>query len=52
MAITHEHLAVILFIFAIVAVAFGMLLALFLLFRDQQLGTNKPAKRFLVSNWK
>jgi hypothetical protein len=48
----QEHLAVILFVVAIVGIAFGVLLALFLLFRDQQQGTTMPAKRFLLPNWK
>jgi hypothetical protein len=52
MAITQEHLAAILFVVAMVGIALGMLLALFLLFRDEQLGMKKPAKSFLLSNWK
>ena len=36
MAITQEHLAPILFVVAMVGIALGMLLALFLLFRDEQ----------------
>jgi hypothetical protein len=52
MAITQEHLAVIPFVVAIVGLAFGMLVTLFLLFRNQQQGTKKPTKRFLLSNWK
>jgi hypothetical protein len=39
-------------IFAIVARCFGMLFAFFLLFRNQQQGIKKLAKRFLLSNWK
>ena len=31
---------------------FDVLVALFPQFRDQQRGTTKPAKRFLLSNWK
>jgi hypothetical protein len=42
MAITPEHLAIILFTVAIVGIA-CMLVALFLLFRNQQQGTKKPA---------
>jgi hypothetical protein len=34
MANAQEHLAVILFVVAIVAIAFGVAVALFLLFRD------------------
>jgi flagellar basal body-associated protein FliL len=52
MTVTKEHLVVILFFVAIVGVALGMLVALFLLFRNQQQGAKKPAKRFLLSNWK
>jgi hypothetical protein len=52
MAITQEHLAAILFVVAMVGIALGMLLALFLLFRDEQQGIKKPAKNFLLSNWK
>jgi hypothetical protein len=51
--VAQEHLAVILFIVAIVEVVFGVLVALLLLFRDQQQGTRKKtAKRFLLSNGK
>ena len=49
MAITQEHLAAILFVVAMVGIALGMLLALFLLFRDEQQGMKKPAKSFLLS---
>ena len=52
MAMTQQHFAVILFVVAIVAIAFGVLGALFLVFRDQQQGTKKPAKCFLLSNRK
>jgi len=52
MAITQEHLAAILFVVAMVGIALGMLLALFLLFRDEQQGMKKPTKRFLLSTWK
>jgi ABC-type polysaccharide/polyol phosphate export permease len=45
-------LAAILFVVAMVGIALGMLLALFLLFRDEQQGMKKPAKSFLLSNWK
>jgi hypothetical protein len=34
---------------AMVGIALGMLLALFLLFRDEQQGMKKPAKSFLLS---
>ena len=51
-AITQEHLAAILFVVAMVGIALAMLLALFLLFRDEQQGMKKPAKSFLLSNWK
>ena len=44
MVITQEHLAAILFVVAMVGIALGMLLALFLLFRDEQQGMKKPAK--------
>ena len=50
--IGQEHLAVILFVMAILGVAFGMLVALFLLFRNQHRDTSKGPKRFLLSNWK
>jgi hypothetical protein len=52
MAITQEHLAAILFVVAMVGIALAMPLALFLLFRDEQQGMKKPAKGFLLSNWK
>ena len=52
MSITREHLAVILFVVAIVGIAFGVLIALFLLFCDEQRGVRKPAKQFVFSNWK
>ena len=52
MAITQEHLAAILFVVAMVGIALGMLLALFLLFRDEQQGMKKSAKSFLLSNRK
>ena len=52
MVITQEHLAAILFVVAMVGIALGTLLALFLLFRDEQQGMKKPAKSFLLSNWK
>jgi hypothetical protein len=53
MPITHEHLALVLFIVAIVGIAFGMLVALLLLFRDEQRGVKpsthvgKPLWRFI-----
>ena len=47
-----ERLAAILFVVAMMGIAFGMLLAVFLLFRDKQQGMKKPAKSFLLSNWK
>ena len=40
------------FIVAIVGLAVGILIAPFLLFRNQQQGAKKPAKRFLLSSWK
>jgi hypothetical protein len=52
MTVMKEHLVVILFVVAIIGIAFDMLVALFLLFRDQQQSTKKPAKRFLLLNWK
>ena len=48
MVITQEHLAAILFVVAMVGIALGMLLALFLLFRDEQQGMKKPTKSFLA----
>jgi hypothetical protein len=38
LAIAREHLAVILFVVAIVGIAFGVLVALFLLFRNERQG--------------
>jgi hypothetical protein len=52
MAIAQEHLVAILFVVAMVGIALGMVLALFLLFRDEQQGTKKPPRSFLLSNWK
>jgi hypothetical protein len=52
MSIGQEDLAGILFVVAIVGIAFGALLNLFLLFRDQHRGMTKTPKRFLLSNWK
>ena len=52
MPIAQEYLAVILFVVAIVGIALVMLLALFLLFRDEPQGMKKTFKRFLLSNWK
>jgi hypothetical protein len=52
MATTQEHLAAILFVVAMVGIALGMLLALVLLFRDEQQGMKETAKSFLLSNWK
>ena len=52
MAVVQEQLAAILFVVAMVGIALGMLLALFLMFRHEQQGMKKPAKSFLLSNWK
>ena len=48
----QKQLAVILFLFGIVGIAFGLLVALFLMFRDQNRDTTKGPKRFFPSNWK
>jgi hypothetical protein len=45
-------LAEILFVAVIVGTAADVLLALFLLFRDESQGATKTSKRFLLSNWK
>ena len=52
MAIAQEHLVVVLFVVAIVGIACCLLVGPFLLFRNQQQGTKKAVKRFLLSNWK
>ncbi len=52
MPIAQEYVTVILFVVAIVGIAFGPLVTLFLLFRDQPRGATKTFKRFLLSNWK
>ena len=52
MAIGQEHFAVILFVIAIVGIAFAVLVVLFLMLRSQHRDTNKPPKCFLLSNWK
>jgi hypothetical protein len=44
-------LAEILFVGAILGIAIGVLVTLFLLFRDQSPCATKTAKRFLLSNW-
>ena len=48
----QKQLAVILFLLGIVGIAFGLLVALFLMFRDQNRDTTKGPKRFFPSNWK
>jgi hypothetical protein len=48
MAMTQELLAVVLFVVAIVGIACGVLLALFLLFRDEQQGMKKASQKFLA----
>jgi ABC-type Fe3+-siderophore transport system permease subunit len=52
MAIGQEHFAVILFVIAIVGIAFAVLVVLFLMFRNQHRDTTKTPRRFLLSNWK
>jgi hypothetical protein len=39
------------FVSTIPALAVGVLIALFVLFREQSGGATKRAKRFLLSNW-
>jgi hypothetical protein len=48
MVITQEHLAAILFVVAMVGIALGMLLALFLLFRDEQQCKEEAGQKFLA----
>jgi hypothetical protein len=43
--------AEILFVATILGIAVGVLVTLFLLFRDQSHCATKTAKRFLLSNW-
>jgi hypothetical protein len=52
MTVVQEHLPVLLFLIAIMAIALGVLIALFVLFRDQHRARMKSSKRFLLSNWK